>query len=150
MHYPHKGQWRGALIFSLISVRINGSVNNREAGDLRRYCAHYDVTVMLWLAACYLVFKSIFHFHWGECVGGRWGWIVHSYLLQGYRQCNEHLEHKLERTWTTCGNLISPHIHQCCVSRRGHRVPDKSVGMMSIDLEFQQVAGNWGRMAYWE
>ena len=23
-----------------------GWVNNREAGDLRRYCAHYDVTVM--------------------------------------------------------------------------------------------------------
>ena len=24
----------------------NGWVNIREAGDLRRYCAHYDVTVM--------------------------------------------------------------------------------------------------------
>ena len=43
---PHKGQWRGALMFSLICVWINGWVNNREAGDLRRYCAHYDVTVM--------------------------------------------------------------------------------------------------------
>ena len=43
---PHKGQWRGALIFSLIYVWINGWVNNREAGDLRRYRAHYDVIVM--------------------------------------------------------------------------------------------------------
>ena len=43
---PHKGQWHGALIFSLICVWINGWVNNGEAGDLRRYCAHYDVTVM--------------------------------------------------------------------------------------------------------
>ena len=43
---PHKGQWRGALMFSLICVWINGWVNNREAGDLRRYHAHYDVTVM--------------------------------------------------------------------------------------------------------
>ena len=43
---PHKGQWRGALMFSLICVRINGWVNNREAGDLRRYRAHYDVTAM--------------------------------------------------------------------------------------------------------
>ena len=43
----HKGQWRGALIFSLICVWINGWVNNREAGDLRRYRAHYDVIVML-------------------------------------------------------------------------------------------------------
>ena len=32
--------------FSLISVWINGWVNNREAGDLRRYHAHYDVIVM--------------------------------------------------------------------------------------------------------
>ena len=31
---------------SLICVWINGWVNNREAGDLRRYRAHCDVTVM--------------------------------------------------------------------------------------------------------
>ena len=42
----HKGQWRGAFMFSLICVWINGWVNNREAGDLRRYRAHYDVTLM--------------------------------------------------------------------------------------------------------
>ena len=30
---PHKGQWRGALMFSLICVWMNGWVNNREAGD---------------------------------------------------------------------------------------------------------------------
>ena len=30
---PHKGQWRGALMFSLICDWINGWVNNREAGD---------------------------------------------------------------------------------------------------------------------
>ena len=39
---PHKGQWRGALIFSLICVWINGWVNKRKAGDLRRYRVHYD------------------------------------------------------------------------------------------------------------
>ena len=44
---PHKGQWRGALVFSLFCVWINGWVNNREAGDLRRYRAHYDVIVMI-------------------------------------------------------------------------------------------------------
>ena len=43
---PHKGQWRGALIFSLIWVWINGWVNNREAGDQRCYRAHYCVIVM--------------------------------------------------------------------------------------------------------
>ena len=44
---PHKGQWRRALMFSLICAWINGWVNNREAGDLRRNCTHYDVTIML-------------------------------------------------------------------------------------------------------
>ena len=43
---PHKGQWRGALMFSLICVWINCWVNNREAGVLRRYRVHYDVIVM--------------------------------------------------------------------------------------------------------
>ena len=28
----------------------NGGVNNREAGDLRRYRAHYDVIVMIYIA----------------------------------------------------------------------------------------------------
>ena len=32
--------------FSLICARINGWVNNREAGDSRRYRVHYDVIVM--------------------------------------------------------------------------------------------------------
>ena len=44
--FPHKSQWRGALMFSLIYARINGWVNNREAGDLRRYRIHYDVSVI--------------------------------------------------------------------------------------------------------
>ena len=43
---PHKGQWRRAFMFSLICVPINGWENNREAGDLRRYRAHYVVIVM--------------------------------------------------------------------------------------------------------
>ena len=43
---PHKGQWRRALMFSLIYARINSWVNNREAGDLRRHPTHCDVIVM--------------------------------------------------------------------------------------------------------
>ena len=43
--FPRKGQWRGALMFSLTCVWINGWVNIHQAGDLRRYRAHYDVTV---------------------------------------------------------------------------------------------------------
>ena len=55
---PHKGQWRGALMFSLICVRINGWVNNGEAGDLRRYRAHFDGTVMCWDRHCVFSIKT--------------------------------------------------------------------------------------------
>ena len=41
-----KGQWRRALMLSLICAWISGWVNNSEAGDLRRHRTHYDVTVM--------------------------------------------------------------------------------------------------------
>ena len=43
---PHKGQWRGTLMFSLICVWTSGWLNNRHASDLRRHRSHYDVTVM--------------------------------------------------------------------------------------------------------
>ena len=46
VNFPHRGQWRGASMYSLICVWINGWINNRDAGDLRRYRAHYDVIVM--------------------------------------------------------------------------------------------------------
>ena len=50
---PHKGQWRGALVFSLICAWINGWGNNRGAGDLRRHRAHYDVIVMKFIRSHY-------------------------------------------------------------------------------------------------
>ena len=69
-HSPHKGQWRGALMFSLICVWINGWVNNREAGNWRRHRAHYDVIVIqltvlfnhcqFFMGACYLL-TCVFH-----------------------------------------------------------------------------------------
>ena len=39
------GQWRGALMFSLICARTNSWANKVDAGDLRRHRAHYDVIV---------------------------------------------------------------------------------------------------------
>ena len=47
VNFPHKGQWRGALMFSLMYACINDWVNNREAGDLRLQHGHYDVIVMI-------------------------------------------------------------------------------------------------------
>ena len=60
--FPHKGQWRGPLMFSLICVWIDGWVNNGETGDLRRYRAHYDVIVM---------FHCLLHY-WPVVLGIQW------------------------------------------------------------------------------
>ena len=43
---PHKGQWCGALMFSMICVWINVWVNNHEAGNLEAIAPHYDVNIM--------------------------------------------------------------------------------------------------------
>ena len=58
---PHKGQWRRALTFSLICTWMNGWTNNREAGDLRRHRAHYEVTIMVLFCPplpCCICFKK--------------------------------------------------------------------------------------------
>ena len=71
VNFPHKGEWRGALMFSLIYAWINDWVNNREAGDLRRQHGHYDVIVMCKLSfinepylspSCWIPCDSLFFF----------------------------------------------------------------------------------------
>ena len=47
VNFPHKGQWRIVLMFSLNCAWIYGWVNNGEAGDMRRHRSHYDVFVMI-------------------------------------------------------------------------------------------------------
>ena len=44
---PHKGQWHGALMLTLICAWMNVWVNNREAGDLRRHRTRLYVTFMV-------------------------------------------------------------------------------------------------------
>ena len=51
---PHKGQWRGALMFSLICIWTSGWVNSRDAGNMRRHRADYDVTVMVSLCGLWV------------------------------------------------------------------------------------------------
>ena len=56
---PHKGQWRGALMYSLIRAQIYGWAINGEAGDLRRHRAHYDVIVMKKITRTVAAIKSL-------------------------------------------------------------------------------------------
>ena len=97
---PHKGQRRGALMFSLIGVWINCWINNREAGDLRRYHAHYDVIVM-WSS--------------GECADGTdlLFWVSQnligdkSTLARVMASCRQTTNHDLSKCWpgtmSACG-----------------------------------------------
>ena len=59
---PYYKQYQ--VMFSLICAWINGWVSNYEAGDLRRHCAHYDVTVM---NACRWWTKMIFWTRYIRC-----------------------------------------------------------------------------------
>ena len=47
VEFPTQRPVTRSFVFTLICARINGWVNNHEAGDLRRHCAHYDIIVML-------------------------------------------------------------------------------------------------------
>ena len=58
---PHKGHWRGALMFSLICAWINGWVNNQDAGNLRRHRAHYDVILMPMHILCTMTTLPLFN-----------------------------------------------------------------------------------------
>ena len=96
---PHKGQWLGALMFSLICSWINVWVNNREAGELRRHRAHYDVIVMQkWLLWWYRTDTPDFSEHsdtskgiglsqeicsWFYFPSFCFGWIIFAYQILG-------------------------------------------------------------------
>ena len=58
--------------FSLICTWINRWVNNREAGDLRRHRAHYDVIVMATVRRDSLYFMNLFQ----QCETG-WHTLLH-------------------------------------------------------------------------
>ena len=78
---PHKGQWSGALMFSLICAWINGWVNNHQADDSRRHRAHYDATVMKYLPyrnAGYITNSLLFRHEIYRCV---------IYIIEFHNQC---------------------------------------------------------------
>ena len=80
--FRHKGQWHGALVFSLVCAWTNGWINNRDAGGLRRQCAHYDVTVMPWL-------QMTFYLRMNKPMSKQsWGWWFETPSRSLWRHCN--------------------------------------------------------------
>ena len=88
---PHKGQWHRALMFSLVCARTNGWLHHRDAGDLRRHYAHYDVTLMyhfiLVLSTHHsnpqiiVSIRSEYHFLLQSFSSNLWTWIFGSSKL---------------------------------------------------------------------
>ena len=119
---PHKGQWRGVLMFSLICARINGWVNNREAGDLRLYRAHYDVIVMV---CCVSFWQRLLYFML-TCWVSSWlnpQWISRSYNSNAKRRILmyagwptlHHVENAtLSIHMPKMNSTISLALRQCC------------------------------------
>ena len=72
VNFPHKGQWCGTLMFSLICTWINGWVNNHEAGDFRCHHTHNDTTVMFYARIAYLCrhWSATTCNHWPFCLEG--------------------------------------------------------------------------------
>ena len=68
---PHKGQWRGALIFHSIYAWINGCVNSRAAGNLRRHRAHYDVIVMNTCTGLLGSWNCIWYNHYSDVIAAQ-------------------------------------------------------------------------------
>ena len=123
---PHKGQWRGALMFSFICVWINGWVNNRKAGDLRRYRAHYDVIVMINVMHLHqiatLLLTSIFLLHFPEFRGIEYNCVYFDYpvVIEIYE--NHSFEGGVWCTWEETGDIpfkrrvadIKWYLRNCC------------------------------------
>ena len=60
---PHKGQCRGALVFSLICAWTNDWAHDWDAGDLRRHGAHYDHNMFNGSDVCPKVYNWAYHWN---------------------------------------------------------------------------------------
>ena len=98
----HKGQWHGALLFSLICAWINGWTNNREAGYLRCHRTHYAITAM--------IMTNIGHQKWKSIMpeGHYFSWLqkIYRFTICGwYHQRSCHVGNGIDKTRLPRGAL---------------------------------------------
>ena len=105
---PHKGQWRGALMFSLICAWLNGWVNIREAGILRRHRAHYDVIAMV------IFSQTGRHSKWTGTGGQFRIFLVH--IIKSLALCEEILSQKASNVKSISTN--GTYLHKILVYQR--------------------------------
>ena len=93
---PHKGQWRGALIF-FICASTNGGVHNRDAGDLR------SAGAVLIKDSVYVSLTGLHYFQWP----------------MKSRDTSQHFEyslsrqHRQENIISFCSYVNKIHIFEC-------------------------------------
>ena len=97
VNFPHKGQWRGALMLCMLCAWINGWVNNRVTGDLRHHRAHYDVIVMRkcvsgrQICAALLIFRKFLlkreYLGWNSLRTCKKGLMIRKFSLAKARVC---------------------------------------------------------------
>ena len=111
---PHKGQWRGALTFSLICAWINGWSNNDDAGDWRRHREHYDVIVMhcwnaithrpRWIPLCWLSSRY-------RRTNSTVAWLLPLHLSVDKGNWGDLIKSALDRTMAWCSQAMFPNIY---------------------------------------
>ena len=98
-------------MFSLICARRNGWVNNGDAGDLRRHCAHYDVTVMEMSSAKFRSF--LLRLQWVKAVG-IWNSLIQRELMRLLLTHYGIASHMPTKIWVNIGS------GNCCLTAPTH------------------------------
>ena len=112
---PHKNQWRGTLMFSLICAWINGWVNTREA-KRRIWDAIVLIMTSLWCG------WLIWNLH--DPVTWSWGWedTLHSPVVVGYVvKTREVFLVSFHAVFSEYTNLAFPNQYKLC--NRCHYTP---------------------------
>ena len=100
-------------MFSLILAWINSWVNNREAGDLRRHHAHYDVTLM-------------------KASNGRITWTI---SWGQYKKCNTKIT-----PWLTCTKITCEHTCKLtCELAWCYRAGARPTNDISIEFRIRKI-----------
>ena len=110
---PHRVQWRGSLMFSLICAWANCWVNNRDAGDLRRRRDDYGVTIhyaFIW--SSYHIILSVMAYQ--PIMLLLTMHIAHIYSLKSYQSHHHSIQlsfHKSIASWHFCAH--THHVMPC-------------------------------------
>ena len=109
--------------FSLIYAWRNAWVNNLDASDLRRHCAHYDVTVM---EICSTLYKCV-HYKFKEHTWRVWFWVCVQPMRDG-------VTFKWSISLTGCKPRISPVWTECTPKQYGSDIDVKKIHKTSFLL----------------